>query len=102
MIGSLNPLKFTGLSHGGAPFGSVPRAGEFPQCHHTYCVSSSAPGWLRHRIASNFRPIAMLMYVLWSGTDDSCTLMPAFCCTICCTSRASCVVDGSAVWEIVK
>ena len=69
MIGSLKPPKLTGLSHAASPFGLVPTAGELPQCHHTYCVSSSAPGWLRQSIASNWRPIAMLISVLWSGTD---------------------------------
>ncbi len=49
-------------------WGRYPRRGELPQCHHTYCVSSSAPGWLRHSVASNWRPIAMLISVLWSGT----------------------------------
>ncbi len=102
MIGSLNPPKLTGLSHAGAPFGFEPTAPELPQCHHTYCVSSSAPGWLRQSVASNWRPMAMLIRVLWSATEFNCTLMPAFCCTICCTSTASWVVDGSAVWSSVN
>ena len=77
MIGSLNPPKLTGLSQAAAPLGSVPTAGELPQCHHTYCVSPSAPGWLRQSTASNLRPMARLISVLWSGTAFNVTSIPA-------------------------
>src|SRR5262249_30762064 len=41
---SLNAAKLTKLSHA--------VGGALVQCHHTYWVSSSAPGLLRHNVAS--------------------------------------------------
>src|SRR5690349_3394384 len=66
-----------------------------PLCHHTYWVSGSAPGWLRHSTAWKSPPRAWLMSVPWSALRR-CTVMPAAChCD--CTSCPSLIVVGSFV-----
>ena len=80
MLGSLMRPKFTGL------------APALPPYHHTYCVSGSPPGWLRHVMAWNLPPIAVLMS--WACSwDVRLTLMPGLG-TCCWMSSPSWVIVG--------